>query len=99
MLHLTLNEVEIAILKSLARRGDSNEEYRALIGTLSNLVDGRTGHIWLGPEKIAEIQKFAFRSRNLTWQASLVSVFKRTLGPTLGGSQENAGQLTRERTP
>ena len=99
MLHLTLNEIEIAILKSVARKGDANEEYRALITTLSNLVDQRTGHLWLGPEKIAAIQKFAFRSHNLTWQASLVSILSRTLGPTLSGSQENTGLLTRERSP
>jgi hypothetical protein len=95
MLHLTLNEVEIAILKSLARKGDANEEYRALITALSNLVDQRTGHLWLGPEQVAKIQKFAFRSQNMTWQASLLSILSRTLGPTLGGSQENLGQLTR----
>ncbi len=96
MLHLTLNEVEIAILKSLARKGDSDEEYRKFIMSLSNLVDQRTGHLWVGPEQIAAIQKYAFRSQNMTWQASLSAVLKRSLGPTLGGSQENAGQLTRE---
>lgn len=99
MLHLTLNEVEIAILKSLARKGDSNEEFRALIATLSNLVDQRTGHLWLNPDQLAAIQKFAFRSKNLTWQASLVSILSRSLGPNLGGSLENGGQLTRERSP
>jgi len=99
MLHLTLNEVEIAILKSVARKGDANEEYRKLIATLSNLLDLRTGHIWLGPEHIARIQKFAFQSRNLTWQAALVSILGRTLGPDLGGFKHDPGHLTRESAP
>jgi len=99
MLRLTLNEVEIAILKGLARRGDADAEYRALITTLSNLVDPRTGHLWLNPEQIATIQKFAFHSHSMTWQASLLSILSRSLGPKLGGATEDSGQLTRERSP
>ena len=99
MLHLTLNDVEIAILKSVARKGDANEEYRKLIATLSNLLDQRTGHLWVGPEHITRIQKFAFHSHNLTWQAALVSILGRTLGPGLGGFQHDPGHLTRESSP
>jgi len=99
MLHLTLNEVETAILKSVARKGDANEEYRKFIATLSNLLDQRTGDLWLGPEHMAAIQKFAFQSRNLTWQGSLVSILGRTLGPRLAGFSKDPGHLTRESAP
>ena len=94
MPYYTLNPMEVAVLKAAARRGDPDETYGALIATLGNLVDQGTGQISVSREQIAAIQKFAFEAKKATWQASLLTIFGRTLGSHLGRIPEDIGHLT-----
>lgn len=93
MANLILNEVEVAILRSEARRGDPDEAYSDLLQTLDSLCDHRNYGMHISKTTLAQIQEFGLDRKNPRWQAILMSIFRRTLGERLGRERDESGSL------
>ncbi len=93
MANLNLTPVEVAILRSASRRGDPDMEYSDLLQTLNGLCDSHTGGMFVAKKTLEEIQNFGLDRKNPRWQATLFSIFRRTLGDRLGRDQAASGPL------
>lgn len=93
MANLNLNPVEVAILRSATRRGEPDADFSDLLHTLNSLCDRQTGGMYIARNILEDIQKFGLDRKNPRWQATLVSIFRRTLGEHLGREQDDPGQL------
>ena len=79
-----LNAQEIAELDRQKPATRSNGGFQAMLVSLQTRVDRVTGALNLTPSDLARIARYAFDYRSGGWQKRLLSIFWRTLGPTLG---------------
>lgn len=93
MANLNLNPVEVAILRSASRRGDPDDNYSDFLLTLNGLCDGKTGGMYVAKNTLEDIQSYGLDRKNPRWQATLFSIFRRTLGEKLGRDQDLSGPL------
>ena len=100
MSYITLNQKEIATLKGVARRGDENQGYQELMSMLDRLLNERTGEIYVSTSTLAMIQRYGSGdSSKPNWQASIFTIFGRTMGESLGGQLDKNGHLIRVEEP
>jgi len=95
MANLILNEVEVAILRSEARRGDQDEGYSDFLQTLDSLCDSQNFGMHISKNTLTQIQEYGLDRKNPRWQAILMSIFRRTLGEQLGRERDEGGSLIR----
>lgn len=96
MAYITLNQKEIATLKSVARRGDENPGYQELLCLLDRLLNERTGEIYISTSTLATIQRYGSGDTSKpNWQGTIFSIFGRTMGESLGGQLDKNGHLIR----
>lgn len=82
-----LDPSEISELDRQAPNTKANGGWQNLLVTLQCLVDRQTGRLVLSLELLEKIRRYAFRYRRGGWQARLLRIFGRTLGPNLDGKQ------------
>ena len=94
MAYVTLNQKEIATLKSVARRGDGDAGYQELLSTLDRLLNERTGEIYISTSTLATLQRYGTgKASKPSWQGAIFSIFGRTMGESLGGELDQNGHL------
>lgn len=99
MATIKLNIVEIAILKSAARKGDPDEGFAELLLTLVRLTDDATGEIFVSQNTLELIQRYGGGGGRLAWSGILFSIFGRSMGATLGRRKEESQNLIRDVRP
>jgi hypothetical protein len=99
MSNLTLNKVEIAMLKGAVRRGDSDQNFNELLMTLDGLLNEKSGQMYVSQNTLDLIQKFGLGPGTRTWRAILHGVFARSLGDQFGRVQDESGKLTEREPP
>lgn len=58
--------------------------FQSLLVRLQQKVNHATGELILNDQDLEEISRYAFDYQNGGWEARLVSIFGRALGPQLG---------------
>lgn len=99
MATVKLNDVELAILKSAARKGDADQGFTELLLTLVRLTNDATGEIFVSQNTLELIQRYGGGGGRLGWSGTLFSVFGRSMGATLGRKKEESHNLTRDVRP
>lgn len=90
---ITLNEREIALLKSAVRRGDDDPGFQKLLVTLDQHLKEWTGQIEISQNMLELIQYYGCGGGRLSWHGTLFSIFGRTMGKTLGQQSGRSGHL------
>jgi hypothetical protein len=94
MAYITLNQKEIATLKSVARRGDENKGYQELLCLLDRLLNENTGEIYVSTSTLAIIQRYGSgETSKPSWQGAIFTIFGRTMGESLGSQLDKNGHL------
>lgn len=100
MSYITLNQKEIATLKSVVRRGDENQGYQELLSMLDRLLNERTGEIYISTSTLAMIQRYGSgETSRPNWRGTIFAIFGRTMGDDLGGDLDKNGHLIKVETP
>ena len=81
MSYVTLNKVEIAVLKNSVRRGDADAGFQELLVALDRLLDNNTGQMFISEQTLDLIKQYG--SGKLSWHGTLFAIFGRTMGEVL----------------
>jgi DNA methylase len=82
---VTLNHDEIQELLKQDPDTEHDGGWQGLLVGLQKRTNKTTGHITLTAGDLERIQQYAFHYKHGGWQARLLAVFGRTLGPKLDG--------------
>lgn len=86
MSYVTLNKVEIAVLKNSVRRGDSDPGFHELLVTLDRQLDENTGQLYVSEQTREMIVRYG--SGKLSWHGLLFAVLGRTLGDSINRKRQ-----------
>lgn len=89
MSYVTLNNVEIAVLKNALRRGDPDPGFHELLVTLGRLLDERTGQLYISPETLKTIQAYA--GKKLSWHGLIFGILGRNMGGLFARERKGPG--------
>ncbi len=81
MSYVTLNKVEIAVLKNSARRGDPDPGFQDLLMALDAQLDENTGRLFVSEQTRELIQRYG--GGKLSWHGTLHAILGRTMGDLL----------------
>lgn len=90
---ITLNQREIALLKSAIRRGDDDPGFQKLLVTLDQQLKDRSGQIDIPQGTLELIQYYGCGGGRLSWHATLFSILGRTMGETFSQQSGRHGHL------
>ncbi len=80
-----LNPSEIAELDRQHPSTKAKGGWQGLLVNLQDMLDRKTGRLVLSVDALDRIRRCAFQYRRGGWQARLMRIFRRTLGPNLDG--------------
>ena len=81
MSYVTLNKVEIAVLKNTVRRGDPDLGFQELLVTLDRQLDENTGQLYVSEQTRELIVRYG--GGKLSWHGVLFAILGRTMGDAL----------------
>jgi hypothetical protein len=79
-----LDEFEMEALRAPDPDAESGNGWPDLLARLQERVDGSTGCLHLDARDLEQIPRYAFDYGKEAWEARLIAVFSRALGPRLG---------------
>ena len=82
---VTLSRIEIQELLKQDPDTENDGGWQSLLVGVQKRTNKTTGHLTLTAADLARIQKYAFHYTRGGWQARLLALFGRTLGPKLDG--------------
>lgn len=83
---VTLNHEEMQELLNQDPDTEKDGGWQGLLVGLQKRTNKTTGHLTLTAPDLEQIQRYAFHYKRGGWQARLLAVFGRTLGPRLDGN-------------
>jgi site-specific DNA-methyltransferase (adenine-specific) len=83
---VTLNADEIQELLKQDPDTERDGGWQGLLVSLQKRTNKTTGHLTLTADDLEQIQRYAFHYKRGGWQARLLAIFGRTLGPKLDGN-------------
>jgi len=96
---ITLNEREIAQLRSAIRRGDDNRHFQEFLNTLGDLLDDETGKMPVSITTFELIERYGSGVGKLSWHGILFSIFGRTVPSAFGVKTERCTELIDIKSP
>ena len=85
---ITLNDREIAQLRSAIRRGDDNRHFQEFLNTMGELLDDDTGEMTISITTFELIERYGSGVGKLSWHGILFSIFGRTASTAFGRSEK-----------